>query len=56
MAVKFARKLKRYGGSYVFAIPPELIKALHLNVDDDLLVYVDDDEKMLCVEKDTELS
>jgi antitoxin component of MazEF toxin-antitoxin module len=55
MAVKFARKLKRYGGSYVFAIPPELIKVMHLNVDDDLLVYVDD-EKMLCVEKDTKLS
>jgi hypothetical protein len=29
---------------------------MNLNVDDDLLVYVDDDEKMLCVEKDTEPS
>jgi len=54
MPVRFKRKIRKWGDSLIFSIPPEILDTLTLKKGDEVIIYVDD-ERMI-VEKASKLS
>ena len=49
MPVKFKRKLIKVGGSYRVAIPPEIVEAIGLKLNDVLEIFLTDEEKAILI-------
>jgi len=47
LPVKFHRKIRKWGSSMVFSIPPEILDTLDLKEEDEVSIYIDDNRMIV---------